>query len=81
MPTADARVLPGGTAYITDAGMTGARGGVLGVKRRLAVEALVTQMPVRFEPADEDPWLMGVLVHASAPLRADAIEQLLARPR
>ena len=40
VPTADARVLPGGTAYITDVGMTGARGGVLGVKRELAVEAL-----------------------------------------
>jgi hypothetical protein len=77
VPTADARVLPGGTAYITDAGMTGARGGVLGIKRRLAVEALVTQMPVRLEPGDEDPWLMGVLVHAAARRRADAIEQLL----
>jgi calcineurin-like phosphoesterase len=77
VPTADARVLPGGTAYITDAGMTGARDGVLGIKRRLAVESLVTQMPVRLEPGDEDPWLMGVLVHAGAPLHADAIEQLM----
>ena len=77
VPTADARVLPGGTAYITDAGMTGARDGVLGIKRRLAVEALVTQMPVRLEPGDEDPWLMGVLVCAGAPFRASAIEQLM----
>jgi metallophosphoesterase (TIGR00282 family) len=77
VPTADARVLPGGTAYITDAGMTGSRAGVLGVKRKLAVDALVTHMPVRFEPSDEDPWLMGVLISASAPLRADAVEQLL----
>jgi metallophosphoesterase (TIGR00282 family) len=77
VPTADARVLPGGTAYISDVGMTGARGGVLGIKRKLAVDALVTQMPVRLEPGDEDPWLMGVLVHAAAPRRADAIEQLL----
>jgi metallophosphoesterase (TIGR00282 family) len=77
VPTADARVLPGGTAYVTDVGMTGARGGVLGVKRELAVEALVTQMPVRFAPADDDPWLNAVLVSASAPLRADSIEQLL----
>ena len=46
VPTADARVLPGGTAYITDVGMTGARGGVLGVERELAIESLVTQMPV-----------------------------------
>jgi 2',3'-cyclic-nucleotide 2'-phosphodiesterase len=77
VPTADARVLPGGTAYVTDVGMTGARGGVLGVKRELAVEALTTQMPVRFAPSDEDPWLNAVLVTASQPLRADSIEQLL----
>jgi 2',3'-cyclic-nucleotide 2'-phosphodiesterase len=77
VPTADARVLPGGTAYITDVGMTGARGGVLGVKRQLAVSALVTQMPTRFEPSDDDPWLMGVVVTASAPMRADSIEQVL----
>jgi 2',3'-cyclic-nucleotide 2'-phosphodiesterase len=77
IPTADARVLPGGTAYVTDVGMTGARGGVLGVKRELAVEALVTQMPVRFHPSDDDPWLNAVLITASEPRRADSIEQLL----
>ncbi len=77
VPTADARVLPQGTAYITDVGMTGPRGGVIGVKREQAVEALVTQMPVRFSTSDEDPWVMGVLVHCSRPLCADAIEQIL----
>jgi len=77
VPTADARVLPGGTAYVTDVGMTGARGGVLGVKRELAVEAMTTQMPVRFAPSDDDPWLNAVLVTASQPRRADSIEQLL----
>lgn len=77
VPTADGRVLPGGTAYITDVGMTGARGGVIGVKREQAVQALVTQMPIRFETSEEDPWLMGVLVSCSAPLRADSIEQVL----
>ena len=81
VPTADARVLPGGTAYITDVGMTGARGGVIGVKREQAVEALVTQMPIRFEPSDEDPWLMGVLISAATPGRAQAIEQLLVPAR
>jgi metallophosphoesterase (TIGR00282 family) len=77
VPTADARVLPGGTAYLTDVGMTGARSGVLGVQREQAVRALVTQMPVRFSPAEEDPWLMAALVRASEPCRADSIEQLL----
>jgi metallophosphoesterase (TIGR00282 family) len=82
VPTADARVLPGGTAYITDVGMTGPRGGVIGVKREQAVESLVTQMPVRFETSEEDPWLMGVVVRCSRPRRADAIEQvLMPRPR
>ncbi len=77
VPTADARVLPGGTAYITDVGMTGARGGVIGVKREQAIESLLTQMPVRFETSEDDPWLMGVLISCSERLRADSIEQLL----
>jgi metallophosphoesterase (TIGR00282 family) len=78
VPTADARVLPGGTAYITDVGMTGARGGVIGVRREQAVEAMVSKMPVRFETSDEDPWLHGVLITTSEePLRAQSIEQLL----
>jgi metallophosphoesterase (TIGR00282 family) len=77
VPTADGRVLPGGTAYITDVGMTGPRGGVIGVKREQAIESLLTQMPVKFETSDEDPWLMGVLIRCSGPMRADSIEQIL----
>jgi 2',3'-cyclic-nucleotide 2'-phosphodiesterase len=77
VPTADGRVLPGGTAYITDVGMTGPRGGVIGVKREQAIESLLTQMPVRFETSPEDPWLMGVVVSCSTRLRADSLEQVL----
>ena len=77
VPTADGRVLPGGTAYITDVGMTGPRGGVIGVKRELALEAMITQMPVRFQTSEEDPWLNGVAIRCSRPLRADSIEQVL----
>jgi metallophosphoesterase (TIGR00282 family) len=77
VPTADARVLPGGTAYITDVGMTGPRGGVIGVRRDQALRALVTQMPTRFETSEEDPWLNAVAIGASTPLRADSIEQVL----
>jgi metallophosphoesterase (TIGR00282 family) len=81
VPTADARVLPAGTAYIPDVGMTGPRGGVIGVKREQAIESLLTQMPVRFETSEEDPWLMGVLITCSGRLRAASIEQvLMARP-
>ncbi len=77
VPTADARVLPAGTAYITDVGMTGPRGGVIGVKREQAIEALLTQMPTRFETSEEDPWLMGVLIRCSARRHAESIEQVL----
>jgi metallophosphoesterase (TIGR00282 family) len=77
VPTADARVLDGGTAYITDVGMTGPRGGVIGVKREQAIESLLTQMPIRFETSEEDPWLMGVLISCSASLKADSIQQIL----
>jgi metallophosphoesterase (TIGR00282 family) len=77
IPTADARILPGGTAYITDVGMTGPRGGVIGVKRELAVEAMVSRMPIRFETSSEDPWLNAVVIRANEPMRASAIEQVL----
>jgi hypothetical protein len=77
VPTADARVLPGGTAYITDVGMTGPRGGVIGVKREQAIESMVTRMPVRFQTSTEDPWLNGVLIRAAEPRRATAIEPVL----
>jgi 2',3'-cyclic-nucleotide 2'-phosphodiesterase len=77
VPTADARVLPGGTAYITDAGMTGPRGGVIGVEKELAIERFLTQMPVKFETATDDPWLNGVLIEADDSGRATSIEQVL----
>jgi metallophosphoesterase (TIGR00282 family) len=77
VPTADARVLPGGTAYITDVGMTGARGGVIGVRREQSIAVMRTHMPVRYEAADEDPWLNAVVIRCSEPGRADGIEQLL----
>jgi calcineurin-like phosphoesterase len=77
VPTADARVLPKGTAYITDVGMTGARASVIGAKREQAVQAMATQMHERLEPADGDPWVNAVVVRCSRPMRADAIEQVL----
>ena len=77
VPTADARVLPGGTAYVTDVGMTGARGGVIGVRREQALTRFLTQVPARFEPSDEDPWLNAVLVEANDSGRATGIRQLL----
>jgi calcineurin-like phosphoesterase len=77
VPTADARVLPGGTAYISDVGMTGPRGGVIGVNRDQAVTSMVTQMPIRFETSSEDPWLNAVVIRAVESMRAAEIEQVL----
>ena len=76
VPTADARVLPGGTAYITDVGMTGARGGVIGVKREQSIAVMRSHMPQRYDAADEDPWLNAVLIRANGRL-AEGIEQIL----
>jgi metallophosphoesterase (TIGR00282 family) len=72
--TADARVLPGGTAYITDAGMCGPRDSVIGVKKELVLERLLTQLPVRFEVADGDVWLEGVVVEIGSDGHALRIE-------
>jgi 2',3'-cyclic-nucleotide 2'-phosphodiesterase len=77
VPTADARVLPGGTAHISDVGMTGSRAGVIGVKREQALRAFQTQMPVRFDGANEDVWLMGVLVEIGDDGLARGIDQIL----
>jgi metallophosphoesterase (TIGR00282 family) len=80
VPTADARVLPGGTAYISDVGMTGARDSVIGVRREQALESFRTQMPVRFETADENPWVNAVLIEGRPDGLAASIEQLLVTP-
>jgi metallophosphoesterase (TIGR00282 family) len=79
IPTADARILPGGTAYITDVGMTGPRESVIGVERDQAIRSLRTQMHERFDTASGDPWLNGVLIEcpAGARRRASAITQVL----
>lgn len=77
VPTNDFRVLPGGTAYITDVGMTGPRGGVIGVRREQAIAGFVTHMKQHFETSDDDPWLMGVVIRCSQPGRADSIEPVL----
>ena len=58
VPTADARVLPGGTAYISDVGMTGSRDGVIGVRARAGARgSFITQMPIRFEVAEGNVWI------------------------
>jgi 2',3'-cyclic-nucleotide 2'-phosphodiesterase len=58
-------------------GMTGPRGGVIGVKREQALSRFVTMMPTKFETSDEDPWLNGVVIEAGADGLAVNIEQVL----
>jgi metallophosphoesterase (TIGR00282 family) len=62
--TADNRVLPKGTAYITDVGMTGPHDSVIGVDRLAIVHRFLSAMPQRFETATENPRLNGVVVQA-----------------
>ncbi len=60
--TADERILPGGTAYITDLGMTGPVDSVIGVDKDIIIQRFLTQMPIRFEPAKGPAALRGVVI-------------------
>jgi 2',3'-cyclic-nucleotide 2'-phosphodiesterase len=72
--TNDAHVLPGGTAYITDAGMTGPHDSVIGVRTDLVLRRFTTQLPIRFEPAEGDVRIEGVIFECDADGRATSIE-------
>jgi 2',3'-cyclic-nucleotide 2'-phosphodiesterase len=74
--TSDARVQPGGTAAITDAGMTGPHDSVIGVKAELAIARMRTGMPVRFQPAEGGVRIEGVVVECDAEGRALSCEAL-----
>jgi 2',3'-cyclic-nucleotide 2'-phosphodiesterase len=78
VPTADERVLPGGTAYITDVGMTGPYDGVIGVQKELVVGKFLSNMPVRFEPATGDVRLSAVVIECDPGTgRASGIQRLM----
>jgi metallophosphoesterase (TIGR00282 family) len=72
--TADARIQPGGTAAMTDVGMTGPHDSVIGVRADLAIHRMRTGMPVRFETADGGVRIEGALLECDATGRATAIE-------
>ncbi len=74
--TSDARIQPGGTAAITDAGMTGPHDSVIGVEADLAIRRMQTGMPVRFRPAEGGVRLEGAVIDCDAGGRATAIEAL-----
>lgn len=60
--TADERILPGGTAAITDVGMTGCFDSVIGVKKELSIQKFLTKRPVRYEPAEGPGGYGAVLI-------------------
>jgi metallophosphoesterase (TIGR00282 family) len=77
VPTADTRILPGGTAYQTDAGMTGPYRGIIGVDKDIILRRFLTQMPVKMEAARHDAELHGVIVEVDeATGRAGAIRRV-----
>jgi metallophosphoesterase (TIGR00282 family) len=75
--TADERILPGGTAYITDLGMTGPVDSVIGVDKDIIIQRFLTQMPIRFEPAKGPAALHGVVIAVDPETgRATSIQRL-----
>jgi hypothetical protein len=60
MQTADERILPNGTAYITDAGMTGPRDSVIGFNPEISVQRMLTQLPLKNEVAENTACIQGV---------------------
>ncbi|MGE4344659.1 MAG: TIGR00282 family metallophosphoesterase [Geoalkalibacter sp.] len=64
--TADERILGGGTAFITDVGMTGSLDSVIGIQKEIAVEKFLKQVPMRFEVAKKHPVLCAVLLDVDA---------------
>jgi len=74
--TSDARVLPGGTAYITDVGMTGPLESVIGVRTDIIIQRFTTEMPQRFEVAEEGPARVNAVMIAAEGGRAVSIEAI-----
>jgi metallophosphoesterase (TIGR00282 family) len=75
--TADEQILPGGTAYLTDAGMTGPHDGVIGVEKSAVIDKFLRGMPVRMETASGNPRLNGILIAADeATGRATSVQRL-----
>ena len=78
--TADERILPKGTAYITDLGMTGAWNSVLGVKTELILRKFLTAMPVRFDVAEGPAVYSGILLEIDDTTnRTQSIERIMIR--
>ena len=64
--TSDERILTGGTAYITDVGMTGPLASVIGIRKQVALDRLLTQIPWKFDVATEEIELQGVVIEVDS---------------
>jgi calcineurin-like phosphoesterase len=78
--TADERILPKGTAYITDLGMTGARDGIIGMDKSICLDRARTQIPFRMECAEStELCVQGIVVELGENGRAISIERISVR--
>jgi metallophosphoesterase (TIGR00282 family) len=79
--TADEEIMPLGTGYLTDAGMTGAHDSVIGIKKQLILQKMVSGMPVRYEVSDQGLQINGVFLeidpHTRKTIRIERIRQLI----
>jgi 2',3'-cyclic-nucleotide 2'-phosphodiesterase len=80
VPTGDERILPGGTAYQTDVGMSGPFDSVIGVEKELVIQRFLTGMPGKFEAAKGDPRMCAALVECDGVTgRATSIQRIMLR--
>ncbi len=78
IPTADTRLLPGGTAYQTDVGMTGPYDSIIGVQKEMVIQRFLTQMPARWEAASRDVHFCAVYLECNNETgRATAVERII----
>lgn len=76
IPTADAKVLPGGTGYVTDLGMSGPYDSVLGRRKDRVVQFMTTGVPAQFDVAEGDPRLCGVVIETDGAGRTYSVERV-----
>jgi len=79
--TSDDKILPGGTAYITDLGRCGAVNSILGVKKEEVLEKFISQLPARFNPAKGSAQICGLLVEVNSNGRALEAERVILKDK